>query len=106
MFNNLPLADDVYFSSETKTILRAEKEYLVKMADTQTILIPAEVQAFKCDFCRIMRLLQIPIELYWVTMFINDIQDPNQDISGMTSFLVVNKTVIDAILRRTNTTNG
>ena len=103
MFSNFVTVDDVYFSEDTKVLLRSNIDYLTSMAKTQVISDRSFLNAHKYDFSRVLRAHNIPIEMRWITCFLNKITDPSQDVSGMTTFLYVDQQVVDNLISKANT---
>lgn len=104
MISTFPTEDDVYFSEETKVLLRSNIDYLKRMASTQVISDRSFLHAHRYDFNRILRAHRIPIILHWITCYLNDITDPSQDVSGMTIFLTIDQTIVDNLISKANTT--
>lgn len=104
MISSLTVINDIYFSDETKAMLRANKEYLISLAQERMIIQLSYVQAHRYDFYRVLRQLGVPDQMHWVIAYINGIEDPNQDIQGMTSFLDLDPSVVDNMITRMNTT--
>lgn len=97
---------EVFFTERFKTLVRSEKELLIKQASSAPILEPNQVQAYRNDFYRLIRTHGVESHLWWATAYINGIENPTQDISGMTSFLTINETVLASALARSNTVRG
>ena len=103
MLSNLTTENDIYFSEDTKTMIRANREYLLKLAVEVNIMQLNYVQAHKYDFCRVLRQHGVPLRMQWIVQYLNGIEDPNQDISGMKTFLNLDERVVNAMLTRMNT---
>ncbi len=103
MLSNLPIENDIYFSESTKIMVRANREYLLGLTTEVTVLHKNYVQAHKYDFNRIMRQHNVPLRMQWIVQYLNGIEDPNQDVSGMTTFKNINEDIISQMLTRVNT---
>lgn len=105
--NNTIGADkDVYFTERFKTLVRSEKELLVRTASTTALLEQHVVWAFRNDFYRLLRHYNVPSYLWWATAFINGVENPNQDVSTMTTFLTINENTLSSAIARSNTVQG
>ena len=103
---DLPSIDDIYFSEEFKVMVRSNKEFLISRSQRFPIIDKALVEAHKYNFYNVLRILtngSITQSHAWVIAYINDIKNPDQNISGMESYLYVDQTVIDQMLSRMNT---
>ncbi len=103
MLSNLQVENDVYFSEATKVMVRANREYLLRLTTDVNIIHKNYVQAHKYDFNRIIRQHGVPLRMQWIVQYLNGIEDPNQDVSGMTSFKNINEDIINQMLTRMNT---
>lgn len=97
---------DIFFTDKFKTLVRSEKELLLRSASLTPALELNQVHAYRNDFYRLMRTQGVPSYLRWATAFINGITDPNQDISGMTSFYLISEPTLSAALARSSTVQG
>jgi hypothetical protein len=94
---------DIYYTEAFKTLVRSEKEILLRGSQLMPIVDRAMLYAFRNDFYRVMRVMNIPAHLRWATAFINDISDPNQDVSEMHSFQMINESDLNKAISRSNT---
>lgn len=97
---------DIFYTEQFKKIVRSEKEILLRQATTIPILKPRELYAYRYDIYRFLRVNNIPEHLRWATAFINGIEDPNQDISGLSMLYVVDESILVKALTRANTKQG
>ena len=97
---------DFYYTEEFKTLVRSEKEYFFNNATEESYLVPAIVYAFRYDFYRILRESSVPQYLWWATAFINDVNDPFQDMSGLKKFYRIDEQLLEAAIARKNTVRG
>lgn len=104
--NEIGSDKDVFFTERFKTLVRSQKELLVKQAQVIPLTEPQVVNAFKNDFYRLLRDRGIASYLWWATAYINGIENPTQDISGMTSFLKINEGMLASSIARSNTVRG
>lgn len=94
---------DVFYTDAFKTLVRSEKEILLRSSQTMPIVDRAMLNAFRNDFYRVLRVMNVPAHLRWATAYINDIIDPNQDVSGLQSFQMVSETDLNKTIARYNT---
>ncbi|ASU03873.1 hypothetical protein JOAD_42 [Erwinia phage vB_EamM_Joad] len=92
-----------YYTEEFKTLVRSEKELLLKSAGTKSIINRYSVQMYRFDFYRLLRSEGIPPHLYWATAFINGIEDPFMDISGLKEIRTLNESELESVIARKNT---
>lgn len=104
--NDVSSSKDVFFTERFKVLIRSEKELLIRQASSTAILETNQVQAYRNDFYRLMRAHNIEPHLWWATAYINGIENPSQDISGMVSFLTLNESTIASAIARSNTVRG
>jgi len=105
--NNAIGADkDVYFTERFKTLVRSEKELFISTASSTPALEPHVVHAYRNDFYRLMRYYGVPSHLWWATAYINGVENPQQDVSGITSFLFINESTLSTAISRSNTVQG
>jgi hypothetical protein len=94
---------DIFYTEAFKTLVRSEKEILLRGSQTMPIVDRAMLYAFRTDFYRVMRVMNVPAHLRWATAYINDIIDPNQDISDMHSFQMITESDLNKAISRNNT---
>lgn len=104
--NDISSDKDVFFTARFKTLVRSEKEQLRRSANTQAVLEQNALYAYRNDFYRLLRSFGIPSHLWWATAYINGIEDPTQDISGMTFFYTLDETTLAGAISRSNTVQG
>ena len=105
--NNSSAADKAVFYTEPfKVLVRSEKEVLLRSAATVPIINRHELHAYRFDIYRLLRSLKIQPHLYWATAYLNGIEDPGQDISGLQSILTVNEEILNKAITRSSTTWG
>ena len=96
----------LFYTDRYKTLVRSEKEILLRGASVVPFTDMSMVYAFRTDFYRLLRVMKVPAHLRWTVAYLNDVIDPNQDISGMRSFLQVDETDLYKAIARNNTTQG
>lgn len=104
--NAIGVDKDIYFTDRFKTLVRSEKELLVNTASSTAVLEPYVVNAYRNDFYRLMRHYGVPSHLWWATAYINGVEDPYQDVSGISSFLLINDSTLSTAISRSNTVQG
>lgn len=105
--NETSSADKVIFYTERyRTLVRSQRELLLRTATDIPLNEPNVRNAFKTDFYRLLRTKNVPPHLYWTVAFLNGVTDPNQNISHMRSFKLVNESELAKIIARTNTRQG
>ena len=97
---------DIFYTEQFKKIIRSEKDILLKQASAFPILKPRELYAFRYDIYRFLRANNIPEHLWWATAYLNGIEDPNQDISGLQVLYQVDESILVKALTRANTKQG
>jgi hypothetical protein len=104
--NTIGTDKDVYFTERFKTLVRSEKELLVRTASSTSLLEQHVLWAYRNDFYRLLRYYGIPSHLWWVTAYINGIENPMQDISKMVAFLRPDESTLSNAIARSNTVQG
>jgi len=94
---------DVFYTDAFKTLVRSEKEILLRSSQQIPIIDRAMLYAFRADFYRVLRVMNVPAHLRWATAFINDVIDPNQDVSDMQSFQMISESDLNKAIARSNT---
>jgi len=97
---------EFFYTDAFKILVRSEKEILLRTAQLMPIVDRAMLYAFRTDFYRVMRSMNIPAHLRWATAFINDINDPNQDVSDLHSFMAISESDLNKAISRSNTVKG
>lgn len=92
----LSYGNEYFYSDEFKNIARSCKEILVARASRVPITDIGKQYAYRTNFHKYLRefgdspATRIPEELIWVTSFINDMEDPTSDFSGLKMLLFTN----------------
>lgn len=97
---------DFYYTEEFKTLVRSQKEILLRQAGTQYLVDRNEVYMYRFDFYRLLRSLKIPPHFHWATAFLNGIEDPFADCSHLTEIRTVLQSQLEDIIVRKNTERG
>lgn len=97
---------DIFYTERFKKIVRSEKELLLRNALTIPIVHFHNLYAARNDIYRFLRSNKVPEHLLWTTAYLNDIEDPNQDISSMTFYYTVDESVLIKAITRANTKQG
>lgn len=63
-------------------------------------------QAFKNDFYRLLRSMGVPPHMHWTIAFLNNVDDPDMDISSMTGWFNIAEEEITKSISRNNTVRG
>lgn len=100
---NLTINDDRYYTEDFKVMIRSNRDWLLSNSMLIPITNPSIVNAHKYDFYTVLRIIGISSVMHWVLAYLNDIGDPAKDISGMTSYLSIDLTVINQMIARQNT---
>lgn len=103
---SITLADDRYFSEETKVMVRSNKEFLISKSRPIEITDHSIVAAHRFNFYRVLSMHGVRPELFWITAFLNDIENPDQSIYGLRRFLSIDISVIDKMIARDLTNQG
>lgn len=104
--NDFGNGKEVYFTESFKTMVRSEKEFILREASSVPILTPGAQYAYRFDIYRLLRSMQIPSYLWWVTAYINGIEDPFMDVSKLKQILKVNESSLEDRIVRSNTTQA
>lgn len=96
---NLPSGDPFYYTEQYKTIIRSCKDILLSQAEWIPFDDTVKAWAYRGNFNKLIRALTLTSrgmseDLIWTIAFINDIENPNQDLSGLEGIFIVNKGVI------------
>lgn len=94
---------DLYYTERYKVLIRSNKELLIETATTVPLLDRVNVYAFRYDIYRLLRSLNVEQHMFWTNAFINDIINPNQDISNLKEIKIANEQVISKMIARSNT---
>jgi hypothetical protein len=100
------ISQDIFYTEGFKVIVRSEKEYLLSQSSSVSLDKRYDVWACRNDFYKLLRNKNIPPYLYWVTAYLNGIEDPLSDITGMTYFMKVEEVTLAKIISRSNTVAG
>lgn len=101
--NDFSNGKEVYFTEAFKTMVRSERELLLKSATDLPIRDPSELQAYRYDFYRLLRAYGFSHYLHWTIAYLNGIEDPFADIGELTSIRVVNEQTLANVIVRSNT---
>lgn len=96
----------VFYTQAYKTLVRSQKEILLRGATVIPIINRHELYAYRNDMYRLLRSLNIDPHLYWTVAFLNGIENPDQDITGLTSVYTISEQQLEKALARSNTTPG
>lgn len=94
---------DVYFTEAFKTMIRSERESLIRESTEFPAIPPNELFAYRYDIYRLLRSLGVPSYLWWTTAFINGIENPFADVSGLKVLRKVNEESLSNRIARSNT---
>lgn len=105
----LPIDDfsegkDVFFTESFKVMVRSEKEFIVRESSEVPIVSRSQLYSFKNDIYRLLRVMNVPTYLWWVTAYINGVEDPTSDITHLKTIRKVNESALSARIARSNTT--
>lgn len=103
MLSTLPTEDDSYFSEDTRVLIRSNKEYLLAFTSIKNFSDPSFVYAHRYDFHRILRFENEPASMRWIIAYLNGIENPSTDVSGMKFYYTIDKQIIDKLIARKNT---
>lgn len=94
---------EVFYTERYKTLIRSQKELLIKKTQPLPMIEDAIKHAFRYDFYRLLRYYGVPAHMRWTVAFLNNVIDPNQDISKITTIELIDEDVIFEMLARSNT---
>lgn len=97
---------DIFYTDRYKTLVRSQKEALLKSAQQIPILNRAELHAYRTDVYRVLRSLNIAPHLYWTTAFINDLTNPDADVSKLQFIYSVPESLLEKMISRSDTQRG
>jgi len=100
--NTYDTTKEVYYTERYKTLVRSEKEFLLKNCVQFPLENRAEVFAFRRDIYRLLRTINVEPHLYWTVAYLNGIENPDQDISHLREILVIQENVLEKIIVRSN----
>lgn len=105
---NLTTYDDKYYNNSFKTLVRSNKKYLISKCTIYTFTEKDIANANKNDFYKLCNNRGIPHNLIWVCAYINDIEDPFEevDLNKLMSLKIVNESTLNDMLQRSNTIKG
>ena len=96
----------LFYTQAYKTLVRSQKEILLRGATVIPIVNRNELYAYRNDIYRLLRSLKIDPHMYWTIAFLNGIENPDQDISHLTSIYNISEQALEKALSRSNTTAG
>lgn len=109
----MPIAEEgysgdkaIFFTQEYKTLVRSEKEILLRSATTLPIMNRNELYAYRTDVYRLLRSLGVQPHMYWTVAFLNGIENPDQDVSHLTFIYTLDDRILEKALSRSNTVQG
>lgn len=94
---------EVFFTEGFKTMVRSERELLLRLTTEIPIRSQSELQAYRYDFYRLLRVYNIDSHLHWVTAYLNGIENPSMDVSGLSSIKIISESVLADRIARSNT---
>lgn len=95
---------DIFFTESFKVMVRSEREFIIRESSEAPISSRSQLFAFRYDIYRLLRVMNVPSYLWWVTAYINGIEDPSSDITHLQSIRKVNESALSARIARSNTT--
>lgn len=104
--NDFSNGKEVYFTEAFKTMVRSERELLLRQTTEQPIKSPSDLHAYRYDIYRLLRTYKVPSYLWWVTAYLNGIEDPFADISGLSSIRMISEQALSDRIVRSNTTRA
>lgn len=103
---NTSTANNIFYTPEFKTLVRSLKEVLIKEAQSLPIVNANERYAYRYDFYKLLRSLNVPSHMYWAVAFLNGVTDPTKDNSHITSVLNISEESVLRAISRSNTREG
>lgn len=97
---------EVFYTERFKTLVRSQREVLLKYSTLVPLLEDTIKYAYKNDFYTLLRHYKIPAHMRWTTAFLNDITNPFQNILEMKEFLRLDESVLYELMARSNTTKA
>lgn len=101
--NNFSNGKDVFFTEAYKTMVRSEKELLVRLTTERPIVSQSELRAYRHDFYRLLRVYGYAPHLHWTIAYLNGIENPSADCSGLQSIRVIDEAHLSDRIARSNT---
>lgn len=92
-----------YYSNVFKTLVRSEKEHFFNRAAEHQLTESRLIQMFKYDFYALLRELEVPKHLWWANAFINNVTNPQMNISEMKVVYLISEQDLAQSVSRTNT---
>lgn len=104
--NNFSGGKDYYYTETFKTMVRSERELLLRVTREVPIRSLSELQAYRNDFYRLLRAYNVSEHLHWVTAYLNGIEDPFADCGNMKSIHLIDDSILSERIARSNTTQA
>lgn len=101
--NGFSNGKDVFFTEAYKTMVRSERELLLRQTTERPIVSQAELRAYRHDFYRLLRVYGYAPHLHWTIAFLNGIENPSMDCSGLQVIKVIEETHLAERIARSNT---
>jgi len=94
---------DVFYTERYKTMVRSERELLLRKTTDFPIVSRSELYAYRHDFYRLLRVLNVLPHLHWTIAYLNGIEDPSMDCSHLSSIRMIDEDVLAQSITRSNT---
>lgn len=94
----------VFYTQAYKTLVRSQKEILLRGATVIPIINRNELYAYRFDIYRLLRSLSIDPHMWWTIAYLNGIENPQQDITKLTAIYNIDQQQIEKALARSDTT--
>lgn len=103
---DITVDDDIYFSEPFKVIVRSCKERLLSNARTLALDDKSFMYAHRNNFYTFLRGLDVDERVIWASAFINDILNPFEDFTHLTTIYICNIEDLDQLLIQLRTVRG
>lgn len=104
--NDFTEGKELYYTEAFKTMVRSEREVFLRQTTDHPIIDRAELHAYRYDIYRLLRNYNVAPHMWWVTAYLNGIEDPFTDISEMVSIRMIAEEVLSDAIVRSNTVRG
>ena len=101
--NDFSSGKEVFYTEAFKTMVRSERESLLKETTEFPVIPKNELYAYRYDIYRLLRSLGVPSYLWWITAYLNGVENPFADISKIQSLRKVNEESLSNRIARSNT---
>lgn len=98
--------EEYYHSEKFKTLVRSEKEHLLKTSTILDMRDKALAYAMRNNFYMFLRINGISEHLIWASAYINGIEDPFADYTNLREIFIVNEQELNNSISRSNTVSG